>query len=262
MLDSRVQDRALPEEQLQGLMEVARLADIGRLVGIVAHELGTPLASIALRAQSLGQQAKDPRLVALEPFARFPRYLKTIEEETFRCKEILSNLSDFARAGSAVPRAEDVGEIARRVAALLRHDALRRQVTVEVRAETDAPLVRGDTARLGQAVLALVRNALEASRPGNRVTVVVRRSPAGGCELVVTDQGHGVPPELAERVFEPFFTTRGPGWAGLGLTLCQAIARSLGGEIRFESLPDRGSEFVLSLPGSRNGPATRGHEPA
>jgi signal transduction histidine kinase len=258
MLDSVVAFAGLREDQWQSLLETARLADVGRLAGALAHQLGTPLASIALRAQSLSQHAADPRLVALEPFARFPRYLKTIEEETFRCKAVLSNLREFARPTNGDAKPVEMGELVRRVAALVEHEALRRQVGLDVVLGEGVPSPWGDAARLGQAVLSLVRNALEASGPGTRVTLEVRAS-GGGVEVEVSDHGHGIPAELADRVYEPFFTTRGPGYAGLGLSLCREITRAAGGELRFTSGPGQGTRFVLALPGSRSGPEREGH---
>ena len=90
-----VSDRRDHQERMQ---RSGRLADIGQLAAGIAHEINTPLASIALRAESLMKAAEDPRLLEIETFKNFPRYLKTIDEEIFRCKKIISALLDFSRA--------------------------------------------------------------------------------------------------------------------------------------------------------------------
>ena len=96
-----LKDLGQQKEQQQRLQQAARLADIGQLAAGVAHEINTPLASIALRAESLLRSAQDPALTPVEAFQNFPRYLKTIEEETFRCKKIIRALLEFSSCAPA-----------------------------------------------------------------------------------------------------------------------------------------------------------------
>src|SRR5439155_25003300 len=91
-----LKDVGARKEQQERLQQASRLADIGQLAAGVAHEINTPLASIALRAESLLKVASDARLQAIDSFKNFPRYLKTIDEEIFRCKKIISALLEFS----------------------------------------------------------------------------------------------------------------------------------------------------------------------
>src|SRR5262245_2846329 len=106
-------------EQRERLQQTLRLADLGRLASGLAHEINTPLASIALRAESLLRQAQDPRLLSVESFGSFQRHLEAIDQEAFRCKKIISAVLDFSRARAPETKATDINGIARGVADLV-----------------------------------------------------------------------------------------------------------------------------------------------
>ena len=114
------------------------------------------------------------------------------------------------------------------------------------------PLARGTAARLGQVLLNLLTNALEAMPAGSKETnclrVTVRESAAAGVVVEVSDNGVGIARENAARIFDPFFTTKSSGsGTGLWLAISQRLVAELGGELSFESLPDRGTTFSVTL---------------
>jgi C4-dicarboxylate-specific signal transduction histidine kinase len=114
------------------------------------------------------------------------------------------------------------------------------------------PLVRGTNARLGQVLLNLLGNALEAmaGRPkeANELRLAVRCAPSGGAFVEVSDNGVGIAPENAARVFDPFFTTKAQGrGTGLGLSISQRLIAEIGGDLTFESTPEHGSTFRVTL---------------
>lgn len=237
-----------PKGELERLVHLARLADLGRLAASVAHEISTPLASITLRAESLVRSAQDPALQAIEAFKNFPRYLKSITEEALRCKEILTRLQDFARPPGEEARPVDLNGLADRAAQLLHHEMMRHRVALEFHPAPDLPQLVGWERSLGQAILALLVNAMERSPEGGKVTLVTARKAVGLVSVSVKDDGPGVAPEHRERIFDPFFSTKAPGTgAGLGLTICRRVAATHGGEVTVESEPGQGSRFVLSL---------------
>ena len=210
-------------------LRLARLADIGRLAASVAHEISTPLASITLRAESLARGAQDPRLQAVESFKNFPRYLKSIAEEALRCKEILARLMDFARTPTEQMRPVDLNVLAERAGQLLRHEMMRRRVSLEFRPDPDLPHLDAREGSLGQAILALLLNALDASAEGGKVTLDTGRQGQDAVRVQVTDQGTG----SAE---------------GLSLTVCRTVASAHGGDTIVESEPGRGTRVALILP--------------
>jgi len=210
------------------LLPLARLADIGRLAASVAHEISTPLASITLRAESLARSAQDPRLQAIESFKNFPRYLKSIEEEALRCKEILARLMDFARTPAAEPRSVDLNALAERAGQLMRHEMMRRRVSLDFRPQPDLPRLEGWEGRLGQAMLALLLGALDAAAEGETVTLETSTPRADAASVRVGPMGDAVSMEDT-------------------LVVCRAVAAAHGGEATVETGAS-GTRVALVLP--------------
>jgi two-component system NtrC family sensor kinase len=236
----------LGPETLARLVELTRLAGAGRLVPSVTHQLSTPLASIALRAESLERAVADIPDAAL--LQKLKSHLQAIRDDTFRCKELLGTLQDFARRPVAAPTSVDLNAVVRGAARLLRHEALRRQVEIVTRLPDALPTIRGDEVRLAQAVLALLQNAILASPGGGRVTLETTAD-AQRITVSVADEGEGIPPEARDRLFDPFFSTRPTeAGSGIGLLACRQIAAAHGGEVTWESTPGRGSRFAVALP--------------
>ena len=243
-------------DQQERFLRAARLADIGQLAAGVAHEINTPLASIALRAESLLKSASDPRLLAIDSFKNFPRYLKTIDEEIFRCKRIIGSLLDFSRVRKPEVKDSDLNALAERAADLVGHQMKLKQVTISVKLDPTLPRVPADEGQLRQALLALLMNALDATPSGGRVEIETRREGADSVSLTVADSGVGIPRENLAKIFSPFFTTKPVGQGtGLGLAICHGIVSSHGGEIQVESEVDKGTRLSLVLPLSRAGRA-------
>jgi len=237
------------KEQGDRMQQTLRLAELGRLAGGMAHEINTPLASIALRAESLMRQAEDPRLLAIDSFRNFPRYLQAIDQEIFRCKKIINSVLDFSRARAPETKATDLNAVARSVADLVESQLRLKQVRVELELDGALPEVEADESQLRQALLALITNALDASSPGGRITIETRATADGGATLAVQDEGTGIAPADRDKIFSPFFTTKPVGQGtGLGLAICHGILQSHGGHIRVESEVGRGARFTLQLP--------------
>jgi two-component system NtrC family sensor kinase len=243
-------------DQQERFLRAARLADIGQLAAGVAHEINTPLASIALRAESLLKNASDPRLLAVDSFKNFPRYLKTIDEEIFRCKRIIGSLLDFSRVRKPEVKESDLNALAERAAELVGHQMKLKQVTISLKLDPTLPRIPADEGQLRQALLALLMNALDATPSGGRVEIETRRQGGDSVALTVADSGMGIPRENLDKIFSPFFTTKPVGQGtGLGLAICHGIVSSHGGEIQVESEVDKGTRLSLVLPVSRSGRA-------
>jgi len=229
------------------LLEAARLASVGRLVPSVAHQLATPLASIALRAESLEGDLHGPG--GAVPGDKLERYLRAISAETLRCKELLANLRVFTRAPDPAFAEVDVNALCRGAAALVLHEAMRRQIEVQLDLDEALPVIRGCEGRLAQAVLSLLMNALDASPAAGRVGLETRVDRPGQVAVTVTDEGPGVSDDVRLRLFETVFSTQPPGRGlGLGLVACRLIAEQHEGSVECATGHGRGGRFVLRIP--------------
>jgi signal transduction histidine kinase len=251
-----LKDLGQQKEQQQRLQQAARLADIGQLAAGVAHEINTPLASIALRAESLLRTAQDPALAGLESFKNFPRYLKTIEEETYRCKKIIRALLEFSSSRKPETRPIDLNALAESAADLVGHQMKLKQVSLELRLRPGLGTIAADDGQLRQVLLALLMNALDATAAGGHIEVETTQRGAQALVLSIRDDGAGIPAEARDKIFSPFFTTKPFGQGtGLGLSICHGIVASHGGTIEVESEVGRGSRFSVVLPARAGGAA-------
>jgi C4-dicarboxylate-specific signal transduction histidine kinase len=241
-----VPPRSLDDGDRERLVEAARLTAIGRLVGSVAHRLSTPLAAISLRAESLGRAVEG--LGESDLLAKVRRHSSAIQDEAFRCKELLSTLQLFARPPRSAADRVDLNSLCQEAVRLVHHEAMGRQVKVESRLAESLEPIPGDETHLGQVVVALLLNAVEASPDGSVVTVETIAE-EGAVTVAITDQGQGVPASVEGRLFEPFVSSRPPpAGAGLGLMASRAIAAAHDGAISWRHGADAGTRFALTIP--------------
>ncbi|MGO9832575.1 MAG: ATP-binding protein [Myxococcaceae bacterium] len=215
-----------------------RLASLATLAAGAAHELSTPLSTIAVVARELERQ------LAAQPEAAADARL--IRDEVERCRLTLTRMATDAGA----PSGESGGQepLSRVVEEALEGLAGREQVRVEALGDLDrrAPLL--PLRALGRSAQALVRNALQASPAGGEVVLRVEAM-AGALRLEVSDHGAGIPPEVLPWVGEPFFTTRQPGTGmGLGVFLARSLSEQLGGSFSLTSQPGSGTRAVVQVP--------------
>lgn len=218
-----------------------RLASVGEHLSSVAHELNNPLTTVLGYADLLLGE-NDPHLPREE--------IERIRSEALRCRRIVGNLLDLARADAVELRPLVVREVVEKVVEFRAYGC--RSAGIELTSETlETPVVMGDFHRLVQCVLNLVTNAEDAVRPRPAPRRVTVRTGTCGDRVVVevTDNGGGVPAAIRPFVFQPFFTTkpRGKG-TGLGLSLVRGTARQHGGDVRCEDTEGGGARFVIELP--------------
>jgi len=225
-----------------------RLASLATLAAGAAHELLTPLSTIAVIAGDLQRDLAQPGVSA-----RAVEDARLVRAEVERCRAIIERMradaGDTAGEGFAtVPVAALVESVVGGAA-----DA-RVPVRPEIAPAVASRLLTVPPRAVGQALSALIENAQQASTPG--ADVVVRVAPAGGhIRFEIRDHGAGMPADVLARVGEPFFTTKPPGRGmGLGVFLARAVADRLGGEVTITSTPGTGTSVVFALPLDR--PAT------
>lgn len=227
-------------QELQHSFEQMRRADrlsaVGQLAAGLAHEIRNPLASIDGAAEVLQEGAEGE--VKFET-------LRIIRQECARLNRLLTNLLDFARPRPPERRLVDVRQVLHDVADLVRHSA-KPAIRFAVHAPEELPPLMGDKEQLTQVVLNLAINAAQAMPQGGNVTLSASERPRGVC-IQVSDEGEAAAPEMVERIFDPFYTSKETG-TGLGLSVAHQIVTHHGGTITARRNPDKGMTFEVFLP--------------
>jgi len=214
-----------------------RLAAAGALAAGVAHEIRNPLNAIGIAAQRI-ERFPDP--------VRDAALAGRIRDEIRRLEEVLDDYLRLARPAPGAREPADLVALANEVVDLLEAEASARGTRLGVRAPSGPVRVRVDAQALRRALVNLVRNAVEAAPAGGAVEVIADRSDRT-VRLRVVDDGQGPDPELGDRAFEPFVTTR-PAGSGLGLSLVRRVAEEHGGRASLAARPGGGAEAVIELP--------------
>jgi len=223
-----------------------RLASLATLAAGAAHELATPLSTIAVASKEL------ERMLAQSNEDAVLADVRLIRKQVARCREILGQLAtDAGQASADTVTAFEAQDLVERALAGLPQRA---QVRVRVAESAHVEPIVGPARALVEAMRNLVKNALEASGDTGAVDLVVDRSPAGW-SISVSDSGAGMSADVSARAVEPFFTTKAAGSGmGLGLFLCKSVADQLGGSLDLRSVPGHGTEAVLRFPPPRREP--------
>jgi signal transduction histidine kinase len=233
------ESRAVLERQFR---HAERLAALGKLASVIAHEVGTPLHVIAGRARHLerGLPGDDPAQADVA----------TIREQVGRITRTMQHVLQSSRAIPVRRETVDLARLAHEASQVVRQESAVRSVDIAVSVPAGLTIV-ADADRLTQVLLNLLTNALAATPAGGRVDVrasAAARDGRTGVALTVTDTGTGIAPEHLERIFEPFFSTKANGGTGLGLSICRDIVRAHAGSIAADSGPATGTRFTVWLP--------------
>jgi len=241
-------------ERSRQLVRSERLASVGFLAAGVAHEINNPLASIAFCSEALERRILDmlaqipASSTAADESKVITKYLKMIQQESFRCKEITSRLLEFSRGGERRREPTDLGELVQNVLDMVQH--LQNRHGKELLFNPAQPVVALVNAlEIKSVIVNLVVNALDSMDDGGTLSITLGLRD-GMAELVFQDTGCGMTGEMLENIFEPFYTRSRTGkGTGLGLSICHRIINQHQGEIEAHSAgPNRGSTFVVRLP--------------
>lgn len=228
----------------EGLVRASKLASVGRLAAGIAHEIGNPLAAVR-GYLSLLQSGLDP--------AQQQDVLGRSQKELGRIHETIKKLLTYARRGEETvepPQPFASGKVIEEAIGLVRgHPALRVVRIDHTGAEPGAPDAIGHPGRLNQVLVNLLLNAGQAMEgtPNPEITVVTRATD-GWLEIMVSDNGPGIPRDRLPLIFDPFFTTKAPGeGTGLGLAVSRALMEAMGGDLQASSEEGRGASFTVRL---------------
>ncbi|MEZ5401174.1 MAG: ATP-binding protein [Bryobacteraceae bacterium] len=225
-----------------------RLAAISRLTGGVAHEIKNPLNAMALHLEILkGKLTGDERVA---------RELTVIGGEIARLDRVVKTFLDFTRPVELRLKDLDMVEMARQVAALVWPNAERYGVSVELEAPDAQANIRGDEDLIKQALLNVVNNGIEAMKKGGRLRISVEPS-AETIQVTVSDDGEGIPPDVRDKIFNLYFTTKEKG-SGIGLAMTFRIVQLHNATMDFTSTAGVGTTFRMRFPASDPPAARRG----
>lgn len=232
-----ITERSELEKQL---MQADKLSSIGLLAAGVAHEVNTPLAVISSYAQMLAKQVTedDPKSKLLEKIAK----------QTFRASEIVNSLLNFSRTSTTSYEDLDLNKVLRETLTLIEHQLKKSAVQVDAALDAVPGNIRGNSGKLQQVFLNLFLNARDAMETGGTLTVRSARN-GDSLRVEVSDTGSGIAPEHLERIYDPFFTTKGAKkGTGLGLAITYGIVKEHGGHIEVDSKAGQGTRFILEFP--------------
>ena len=238
----------LSEAQRQ-VYQSQKLAAVGQLAAGVAHEINNPLTGVLSYSSFLLKRAEDK--------PEFKEDLEVIVRETQRCRGIVKGLLDFARQSPPEKRPSDINEIVDRAVRIVQTQLATHHVELRRNGRADLPMVQADANQIQQVIVNLLLNANDAiGDGGGRVAVTTDFNTAGGAaqthatevEIRVSDTGCGIPSGNLQRIFDPFFSTKGPKGTGLGLAVAWGIIEKHNGHIEVDSTVGKGTTFRVLLP--------------
>lgn len=242
-------ERQHAEQRLQELqselVHISRLTALGEMSSALAHELNQPLSAIANYLNGVQRLLASDDTVS--PKVR--EALAKAVEQALRSGDIIRRLREFVSRGETAQRAESVAKLVEEASALALVGARQLGVRVGFDLDPKADYALVDKVQIQQVLLNLVRNAVEAmaESPRRELTVSSRLSKGKMVEISIADTGPGLAPQVAERLFQPFVTTKAQGM-GVGLSICRTIVEAQGGKIWVEDNPGGGAVFRLTVP--------------
>lgn len=229
------------------LVRSERLASMGQMAAGIAHEVNNPLGAVLIYAHLLREHPE------LSEESRGD--IDTLIQEAVRCKTIVGGLLDFARQTKVILAPVHLGELLEKAAETTRIQVRNLPITIVVDASPDLPRAMVDRDQMLQVILNLMRNSVEAMPKGGTVTASAGwQESTRAFSISIRDEGLGIPKELVEHIFNPFFSTKAVGkGTGLGLSICYGIVKMHRGQIRARNNIDSpGATFDIILPASES----------
>jgi two-component system sensor kinase FixL len=245
-LTERQQTEQRVQELQEELIHASRLASLGEVSSMVAHEANQPLSAAGTYLEvarellaSPDERAKSRGLAALDQVAN----------QIQRVGETIRRVRDFARKQTPVPTLEDVNRIIEEANGIAAVGTRAAAIRTTFDLSHELPPLRIDRIQIQQVVVNLIRNAIDAMASGARRELALRSraDESGAAEITVADSGPGISPEVAEAMFKPFVTTKKDG-TGLGLAICRTIVEAHGGRLWHEANHGGGAVFKFTLP--------------
>jgi two-component system NtrC family sensor kinase len=233
-------------------LHTEKMASIGKMAAVLAHEINNPLSGILTYAKLLKRWIDRPETSDHPVHSRqeICDSLDLIASESRRCGDLVKNLLTFSRTTPINLQMTDLNQVIDRSLRLVQHQLDLASIQVQPQLESGLPQVLCDAAQMEQVILALVMNALDAMPQGGNLWLTTSSNrDANQIRLVVRDDGTGIAPDILPRIFEPFLTTKETGrGVGLGLAISHRILERHNGNIEVQSEVGRGTTFSVTLP--------------
>jgi two-component system NtrC family sensor kinase len=238
------------EEMHKGMLQVEKMASLGKMAASVAHELNNPLAGIVTYAKLLERKVRH-HVPSTEEQLKMINELELIRTESIRCGNIVRNLLAFARGTSANFSEVSLEDIINKALELVHHHMELSGVRVEKEIHLKDQYITCDADQLLQAFIALLVNAVEAMPQGGKLRILAENAKDSAEDIIIKiqDSGVGIPADVIDKIFEPFFTTKKEKkGVGLGLPVVYGIVQRHKGTIHVESKLNQGTTFTIQLP--------------
>ncbi|MGA2903248.1 MAG: ATP-binding protein [Candidatus Korobacteraceae bacterium] len=254
-LEERVEEKTRELTQAyQRMLQVEKMATIGKMAAVVAHEINNPLSGI-LTYSRLVKRWIEKNTMTSPKQDEMKGSLDLIASESKRCGELVKNLLSFSRVSPMNLAWCDLNQVIDRCVRLVQHKLDMSGIQLSLHLEAELPPAHCDPAQIEQVVLAMVINAIDAMPQGGNLWISTRVIAGFAMELVIRDDGIGIPEEHLAHIFEPFYTTKESGGSGLGLAISQNIVERHGGHIEVQSVVGEGTTFNIVLPIDSQRPA-------
>ena len=235
------------------LLHVSRLSELGEMASALAHELNQPLTAIINYLEACRRLLDDAGNEQTEGL------MKKASDQAHRAGQIIQQLRKFIAKGETEHRLETINPVVREAVDLAMVGSQKRSLKLAFEFADELPDVMIDRVQIQQVVMNLVRNSMDAlsAMDDRALTVRTIRDTEGAVRIDVIDTGPGLAKDVAERLFQPFVTTK-PGGIGIGLSICKSIVDAHGGKLWTTANPKGGTVFHISLPTSRNDQVVHG----
>jgi two-component system, NtrC family, sensor kinase len=252
-LEYKVQKKSEELSSVQNeLIQIERIASLGKLSASVAHELNNPLSGILVYAKLIHKQLTAPELTEAKKESAL-KQLKLIESETKRCGDIVKGLLDFSRKDQADFEHSHVHDILRETYDLLHHQMKIKNIGFLTDFKAQMDMIQCSPNQIKQACVAMLVNSSEAVNENGEVILRTLNKDAHTITIEISDNGKGIAEENLSHIFEPFFSTKHEASGiGLGLAIVHGIVQSHKGSIEVLSTPGNGTTMSITIPLSKN----------
>ena len=258
-LEQRVEQKTAELKKAhEHALHTEKMASIGKMAAVLAHEINNPLSGILTYAKLL-RKWTDHEDAGKSKQRDIRESLDLIASESRRCGDLVKNLLTFSRTTPMNLQPTNLNQVIDRALRLVQHQFDLAGIQVQKQFDPELPMAHCDGAQIEQVLLALIMNALDAMPQGGNLWLTTRYSdPEGVVRVVVRDDGSGIPPDILARIFEPFLTTKETGrGVGLGLAISHSILERHNGKIEVQSEVGRGTTFTVTLPCERDEKVTK-----
>lgn len=252
VLEQKVNEKTAELQRAHAYMvQIEKMASLGKLAATVAHELNNPLEGILTYAKLLRRRIQNGKLE--DNREEVLNELAIIIDEVSRCGNIVKNLLLFSKQKVGEFKDEDIRQVIKRSTALISHHLQMNNIKLELDIPDEPVIVFCDAQQIEQMLLAMEINSIEAMPDGGTLRIELKELNEQEIQIKIIDTGVGIPDNVLPHIFEPFFTTKKEGkGTGLGLAVVYGIVERHGGNISVESKVNQGTTFTIKLPKKMN----------